>query len=78
MRSNLCWIRLLASILDFAGKAKRVFDDNHVDSEVRKGKRAGAFCATVMPSITPYVLLNYTNKVRDVATIAHELGHADP
>ncbi|MXY96099.1 MAG: M3 family oligoendopeptidase [Caldilineaceae bacterium SB0670_bin_27] len=62
--------------LDFAGKAKRVFDDNHVDSEVRKGKRAGAFCATVMPSITPYVLLNYTNKVRDVATIAHELGHA--
>ena len=62
--------------LDFAGKAQRVFDDDHVDSEVRKGKRAGAFCATVMPSITPYVLLNYTNKVRDVATIAHELGHA--
>ena len=62
--------------LDFAAKAKRVFDDNHVDSEVRKGKRAGAFCATVLPSITPYVLLNYTNKVRDVATVAHELGHA--
>lgn len=62
--------------LDFASKAQRVFDDNHVDSEVRKGKRAGAFCATVLPSITPYVLLNYTNKVRDVATIAHELGHA--
>ncbi|MYC95571.1 MAG: M3 family oligoendopeptidase [Caldilineaceae bacterium SB0661_bin_32] len=61
---------------DFAGKAQRVFDDNHVDSEVRKGKRSGAFCATVMPSITPFVLLNYTNKVRDVATIAHELGHA--
>ncbi len=61
---------------DFASKARRVFDDNHVDSEVRKGKRSGAFCATVMPSITPYVLLNYTNKVRDVATIAHELGHA--
>ena len=62
--------------LDFAAKARRVFDDNHVDSEVRKGKRAGAFCATVLPSITPYVLLNYTNKVRDVATVAHELGHA--
>ena len=62
--------------LDFASKAQRVFDDNHVDSEVRKGKRAGAFCATILPSITPYVLLNYTNKVRDVATIAHELGHA--
>ncbi len=62
--------------LDFAAKAQRVFDDNHIDSEVRKGKRSGAFCATVLPSITPYVLLNYTNKVRDVATIAHELGHA--
>ena len=62
--------------LDFAGKAQRVFDDDHIDSEVRKGKRSGAFCATVMPSITPYVLVNYTNKVRDVATIAHELGHA--
>ena len=62
--------------LDFAGKAQRVFDDNHIDSEVRKGKRSGAFCATVLPSITPYVLVNYTNKVRDVATIAHELGHA--
>jgi oligoendopeptidase F len=62
--------------LDFAGKAQRVFDDNHVDSEVRKGKRSGAFCATILPSVTPYVLLNYTNKVRDVATIAHELGHA--
>ena len=62
--------------LDFAGKAQRVFDDDHIDSEVRKGKRSGAFCATVLPSITPYVLVNYTNKVRDVATIAHELGHA--
>lgn len=60
----------------FAAKAQRVFDDNHIDGEVRKGKRGGAFCATVLPSITPYVLLNYTNKVRDVATIAHELGHA--
>lgn len=62
--------------LDFASKAQRVFDDDHIDSEVRKGKRSGAFCATVLPSITPYVLVNYTNKVRDVATIAHELGHA--
>ncbi len=62
--------------LDFAAKAQRVFEDNHVDSEIRKGKRTGAFCATVLPSITPYVLLNYTNKVRDVATVAHELGHA--
>ena len=59
-----------------AGLARRVFDENHIDSEVRKGKRGGAFCATVRPELTPYVLLNYTGKVRDVATLAHELGHA--
>ncbi|MCB0058434.1 MAG: M3 family oligoendopeptidase [Caldilineaceae bacterium] len=58
-----------------AGLARRVFDENHIDSEVRKGKRGGAFCATVRPEVTPYVLLNYTGKVRDVATLAHELGH---
>jgi oligoendopeptidase F len=59
-----------------ADQALRVFADNHIDSEVRKGKRGGAFCATVLPSLTPWVLVNYTGKVRDVATIAHELGHA--
>ncbi|MCL4835585.1 MAG: M3 family oligoendopeptidase [Caldilineaceae bacterium] len=59
-----------------AAQARRVFDDNHIDSEVRKGKRGGAFCATISPKITPYVLMNWTGKVRDVATLAHELGHA--
>ena len=53
-----------------------MFDDNHIDSEVRKGKRAGAFCATVEPSLTPWVLQSYNGKARDVATMAHELGHA--
>ena len=59
-----------------AEQASRVFAQNHIDSEVRKGKRGGAFCATVLPSQTPWVLANYTGKVRDVSTIAHELGHA--
>lgn len=59
-----------------ATQVQRVFDQNHIDSEPRKGKRGGAFCATVRPDVTPYVLLNYTGKVRDVATLAHELGHA--
>ncbi len=61
---------------EIAQKAQRVFDENHIDSEVRKGKRGGAFCATVLPSLTPWVLMNYTGRVRDVATLAHELGHA--
>jgi oligoendopeptidase F len=59
-----------------ARQARRVFDQRHIDSEVRKGKRSGAFCATVLPSLTPWVLMNYTHRVRDVATLAHELGHA--
>ncbi len=59
-----------------AEKAERVFADNHVDSELRPGKKGGAFCATVLPSQTPWLLLNYTGRVRDVATLAHELGHA--
>jgi len=56
--------------------ARRVLDQNHLDSEVRKGKMSGAFCATVAPDITPWVLLNYQGKPEDVATLAHELGHA--
>ena len=59
-----------------AEMAKRVLDQEHVDSEVRKGKRDGAFCWSVLPDMTPYVLLNYQGRARDVATMAHELGHA--
>ena len=56
--------------------AQRVFDQDHLDSEVRKGKRGGAFCASILPEMTPYVLMNYTGRASDVATLAHELGHA--
>lgn len=61
---------------DIATLAKRVFDDQHLDSEVRKGKMSGAFCASVQPGLTPWVLTNYQGKAYDVATLAHELGHA--
>ena len=47
-----------------------------LDSEVRKGKQGGAFCATVLPKMTPWVLLNFQGKADDVSTMAHELGHA--
>lgn len=56
--------------------AKRVFEQKHIDSEVRKGKRGGAFCSTIGPKLTPWVLVNFTGRARDVAEIAHELGHA--
>ncbi len=60
----------------FAAHAERVFAENHLDSEIRKGKRGGAFCFTVLPRYTPWVLVNFAGRVRDVATLAHELGHA--
>jgi oligoendopeptidase F len=60
----------------FAQMAFKVINENHVDSEVRKGKRSGAFCATVTPELTPWVLANYQGHSDDVATLAHELGHA--
>ncbi len=55
--------------------ARRFFDDHRIDAPVRPGKRGGAFCASAVPSVEPYVLLNYTSKRRDVLTLAHELGH---
>ncbi len=60
----------------FTEKALRVLKENHLDSEVRKGKMSGAFCAGILPELTPWVLLNYQGKADDVATMAHELGHA--
>ncbi len=56
--------------------ARRVFEDQHVDSEIRHGKTGGAFCWGVLPELAPYVLLNYAGKANDVSTMAHEFGHA--
>ena len=56
--------------------ARMVFETNHLDSQVRKGKRGGAFCWAVTPGLTPWVHINYQGRPEDVATMAHELGHA--
>ena len=56
--------------------AKKVFIEKHVDSSIRQGKRDGAFCSALSPKITPYVLVNFAGKSKDVFTVAHELGHA--
>jgi oligoendopeptidase F len=60
-------------LADLAG---RVLDERHVDAAVRPGKVGGAYCYSVLPQMTPYVLLNFKGDVRDIATLAHELGHA--
>jgi len=59
-----------------ADLAAQVFDQDHIDSEVRKGKTSGAFCATGGPDLTPWVLMSYKGQPTDAATLAHELGHA--
>jgi oligoendopeptidase F len=55
--------------------ARRFFDGHWIDAPVRPHKRGGAFCAYTVPSVHPYVLLNFTARRRDVLTMAHELGH---
>jgi oligoendopeptidase F len=59
-----------------AGLAERVFSESHLDSQSRPGKRGGAFCYSALPKLTPWVQINYDGRPRDVATLAHELGHA--
>ncbi|HEX9022993.1 MAG TPA: M3 family metallopeptidase, partial [Geobacteraceae bacterium] len=51
------------------------FDERRIDALPRPGKGGGAFCMGMTPALPPYVLLNFTNNLRDVATLAHELGH---
>ncbi len=70
---------VLEAYADFAPEmaelALRFFHAHWIDAELRPGKRGGAFSASTVPSVHPYVLLNYTGHLRDVMTLAHELGH---
>jgi oligoendopeptidase F len=70
---------VLDAYADFAPEmadiARRFFDERWIDAELRSGKRGGAFSASTLPSLHPYVFLNYTGNARDVMTVAHELGH---
>jgi len=59
-----------------ADLAAQVLRARHVDCAIRPGKIGGAYCYSVIPRVTPYVLLNFNGDIRDVATLAHELGHA--
>ena len=59
----------------FRQTASEFFAKRWIDAEIRKGKRGGAFCASPSPKLHPYILCNYTDNLRDVMTVAHELGH---
>jgi len=65
--------------VDFAPEAgdvaERFFSAGWIDAPVRDNKRTGAFCATNVPGVHPYILMNYTGDRRSILTLAHELGH---
>jgi oligoendopeptidase F len=60
---------------ELATIAERFFDRGWIDAPVRQGKSPGAFSHPTVPSVHPYILMNYQGKPRDVMTLAHELGH---
>ncbi|KXF76441.1 oligoendopeptidase F [Paramesorhizobium deserti] len=60
---------------EMADIARNFFDRSWIDAPTRPGKAPGAFAHPTVPSVHPYVLLNYMGKPRDVMTLAHELGH---
>ena len=70
---------ILSSFGDFSPRmseiAGKFFDKSWIDAETRDGKRGGAFSHGTVPSAHPYVFMNYTGRLRDVMTLAHELGH---
>ncbi len=54
---------------------QKFFDENWIDAAIKPGKRGGAYSASTVPSVHPYVFMNFDGKIRDVQTLAHELGH---
>jgi oligoendopeptidase F len=83
LEAQWSWDDARALVLDAYGRfspqmravAEPFFTRRWIDAEVRDGKRGGAFSAQAVPSVHPYVLLNYLGSFRDVSTLAHELGH---
>jgi oligoendopeptidase F len=81
--SRIGWAAAKGVVLDAYGSfspeladaARLFFDRRWIDAPVRPGKQPGAFCAPGVPDHHPYVMLNWTGRTRDVATLAHELGH---
>jgi len=59
----------------FYDRALRIFNAKHVHSHPKENKQGGAFCADVTKGMEPYIMLNHTDGLRDVFTLAHEFGH---
>jgi oligoendopeptidase F len=80
---NISWLEaknlVLSAYEEFSPEMKKIgeifFEKNWIDADVRTGKDSGAFSHSCVPSVHPYILMNYQGKTRDVMTLAHELGH---
>ena len=80
---KISWQEGRVMVLDAFGKfsprmaeiAGHFFDKKWIHAPVHEGKRGGAFAHPCVPDVHPYVLVNYTGNLRDVSTVAHELGH---
>ena len=74
-----CKTTVLSAFADFsplmAEVADSFFQKNWIHAPILKGKRGGAFAHPCVPEVHPYVMVNYTGNIRDVSTVAHELGH---
>ena len=74
-----CKEMVLKGFHDFSPKMAEIaalfFDKNWIHAPIIDGKRSGAFAHPAVPDAHPYVLVNYTGNIRDVSTVAHELGH---
>ncbi|MEF8835456.1 MAG: M3 family metallopeptidase, partial [Candidatus Thermoplasmatota archaeon] len=55
--------------------AEKFFENDWIDAEIKEGKRGGAFSSSTVPSVHPYIMLNFSDKTSDMITMAHELGH---
>lgn len=81
--SDIPWEKAVETVMDayevfsptMAEVGEHFFKGNWIDVPPRKSKASGAFAHPVVPSVHPYLLLNYLGKTRDVMTLAHELGH---
>lgn len=77
------WGEAKTTVLDAYGRfepelariAETFFERNWIDAALRPGKDSGAFSHPTVPSVHPYILMNYHGRSRDVMTLAHELGH---
>jgi oligoendopeptidase F len=83
-QSKVTYAKSMKMVLDafkefepqFSRIVENLISKKHIHSKIQNNKQGGAFCSTISPTISPYVLLNFDGTLRDISTMAHEFGHA--